>query len=73
MLTYTMGVSVDGLSLTGRAGSLGPSPSEEQFRFHVAQVRELGPTAKHMTVPALLKQRFPEGQLNPRMDLWMSD
>src|SRR6201996_6844254 len=42
MLIYSMGVSVDGF-ITDREGSFGWSvPSEEQFRFHIAQVRELG-------------------------------
>ena len=42
MLIYSMGVSVDGF-ITDREGAFGWTvPSEEQFRFHVAQVRELG-------------------------------
>src|SRR3954447_23849381 len=42
MLIYSMSVSVDGF-ITDREGSFGWSaPSEEQFRFHIAQVRELG-------------------------------
>src|SRR3954451_12617058 len=42
MLIYSMSVSVDGF-IADREGSLGWSaPSEEQFRFHLAQVRELG-------------------------------
>src|SRR3954447_18545717 len=42
MLIYSMGVSVDGF-IADREGAFewGP-PSEEQFRFHIAQVRELG-------------------------------
>ena len=42
MLIYSMGVSVDGF-IADRQGAFGWTiPSEEQFRFHVAQVRELG-------------------------------
>jgi dihydrofolate reductase len=42
MLIYSMSVSVDGF-IADREGGFGWSgPSEEQFRFHVAQVRELG-------------------------------
>src|SRR4051812_49972184 len=42
MLIYSMGVSVDGF-IADREGSFGWTvPSEEQFRFHIAQVRELG-------------------------------
>jgi hypothetical protein len=42
MLIYSMGVSVAGF-LANREGGFGWSvPSEEQFGFHVAQVRELG-------------------------------
>ena len=42
MLIYSMGVSVDGF-ITDREGAFGWSvPSEEQFGFHLAQVRELG-------------------------------
>jgi dihydrofolate reductase len=42
MLIYSMGVSVDGF-IADREGAFGWTvPSEEQFRFHVAQVRELG-------------------------------
>jgi dihydrofolate reductase len=42
MLIYSMSVSVDGF-ITDREGQFDWSgPSEEQFRFHVAQVRELG-------------------------------
>ena len=42
MLIYSMSVSVDGF-VTDREGGLGWSePSEEQFRFHLAQVRGLG-------------------------------
>jgi dihydrofolate reductase len=42
MLIYSMGVSVDGF-IADRAGEFGwTAPSEEVFRFHLAQVRELG-------------------------------
>jgi len=42
MLIYSMSVSVDGF-IADREGAFGWSvPSEEQFRFHVAEVRELG-------------------------------
>ncbi len=42
MLIYSMGVSVDGF-ITDREGSFDWSgPSEEQFRFHLAEVRGLG-------------------------------
>lgn len=42
MLIYSMGVSVDGF-IADREGSFGWTvPSEEQFRFHIAQIRELG-------------------------------
>jgi dihydrofolate reductase len=42
MLIYSMSVSVDGF-ITDRKGAFEWSgPSEEQFRFHIAQVRELG-------------------------------
>ena len=42
MLIYSMGVSVDGF-ITDREGEFGWTvPDEEQFRFHIAQVRELG-------------------------------
>jgi dihydrofolate reductase len=42
MLIYSMSVSVDGF-IADRAGAFGWSvPSEEQFRFHIEQVRELG-------------------------------
>ena len=41
MLIYSMGVSVDGF-IADREGAFGWSvPNEEQFRFHIAQVREL--------------------------------
>jgi dihydrofolate reductase len=42
MLIYSMGVSVDGF-IADREGAFGWTvPNEEQFRFHIAQVRELG-------------------------------
>ncbi|MFP1624411.1 dihydrofolate reductase family protein [Streptomyces sp. 5K101] len=42
MLIYSMGVSVDGF-ITDREGAFGwTDPNEEQFRFHIAQTRELG-------------------------------
>ena len=42
MLIYSMGVSVDGF-VADREGAFGWSvPSDELFRFHTAQVHELG-------------------------------
>ncbi|SDD74934.1 RibD C-terminal domain-containing protein [Rhodococcus tukisamuensis] len=42
MLIYSMSVSVDGF-IADREGAFGWTvPDEEQFRFHTAQVRELG-------------------------------
>ena len=42
MLIYSMGVSVDGF-IVDREGEFGWTvPSEELFRFHTAQIRELG-------------------------------
>ena len=42
MLIYSMSVSVDGF-IADREGAFGwTAPSEEQFRFHIAQTRELG-------------------------------
>jgi dihydrofolate reductase len=42
MLIYSMGVSVDGF-IADREGAFGwTAPSEELFRFHIEQVRELG-------------------------------
>jgi dihydrofolate reductase len=42
MLIYSMGVSVDGF-IADRDGGFGWSvPSDEQFRFHIEQVSELG-------------------------------
>src|SRR5438477_3445568 len=42
MLIYSMSVSVDGF-IADRAGAFGWTvPNEEQFRFHIAQTRQLG-------------------------------
>ena len=42
MLIYSMSVSVDGF-IADREGAFGwTALSEELFRFHIAQVRELG-------------------------------
>ena len=42
MLIYSMSVSVDGF-IADREGAFGwTAPHEEQFRFHIAQTRELG-------------------------------
>jgi dihydrofolate reductase len=42
LLIYSMSVSVDGV-IADREGAFGwTAPSEELFRFHIAQVRELG-------------------------------
>jgi dihydrofolate reductase len=42
MLIYSMGVSVDGF-INDREGAFGWTvPSDEQFRYHIAQVGELG-------------------------------
>jgi dihydrofolate reductase len=42
MLIYSMGVSVDGF-IADREGAFGWTvPNEEQFRFHLAQIRGLG-------------------------------
>ncbi|HEX3425475.1 MAG TPA: dihydrofolate reductase family protein [Acidimicrobiales bacterium] len=42
VLIYSMNLSVDGF-IKDREGRFGwTAPSEEQFRFHVAQIRELG-------------------------------
>ena len=42
MLIYSMSVSVDGF-IADREGAFGWTvPNEEQFRFHIAQIRELG-------------------------------
>jgi dihydrofolate reductase len=42
MLIYSMGVSVDGFIADREGGFSWTVPSEEQFRFHIAQTRELG-------------------------------
>jgi dihydrofolate reductase len=42
MLIYSMSVSVDGF-IADREGAFGWTvPNEEQFRFHIAEIRELG-------------------------------
>ncbi len=42
MLIYSMSVSADGF-IADRAGGFGwTAPSEEQFQFHVEQIREIG-------------------------------
>src|SRR5919197_754164 len=42
MLIYSMGVSVDGFIADREGAFEWDGPSEEQFRFHLAQVGELG-------------------------------
>jgi dihydrofolate reductase len=42
MLIYSMSVSVDGFIADREGAFAWTPPSEEQFRFHLAQVRELG-------------------------------
>ena len=42
MLIYSMGVSVDGFIADREGAFAWTVPSEEQFRFHIAQTRELG-------------------------------
>src|SRR5881392_367356 len=42
MLIYSMGVSVDGFIADREGAFAWTVPDEEQFRFHTAQVRELG-------------------------------
>src|ERR671919_350666 len=42
MLIYSMSVSVDGFIADREGGFEWTEPSEELFRFHLAQVRELG-------------------------------
>ncbi len=42
MLIYSMGVSVDGFIADREGAFAWGVPSDEQFRFHTAQVRELG-------------------------------
>jgi dihydrofolate reductase len=42
MLIYSMGVSVDGFIADRQGGFAWGVPSQEQFRFHLDQTRELG-------------------------------
>jgi dihydrofolate reductase len=42
MLIYSMSVSLDGFITDREGGFAWTVPSEEQFRFHTAQIRELG-------------------------------
>jgi dihydrofolate reductase len=42
MLIYSMGVSVDGFITDREGGFAWSAPIDELFRFHIAQVRELG-------------------------------
>ena len=42
MLIYSMNVSIDGFINDRRGGFEWSVPGEDQFRFHIAQVRELG-------------------------------
>jgi hypothetical protein len=42
MLIYSMSVSVDGFIADREGAFEWTAPSEELFRFHLAQVRELG-------------------------------
>src|ERR687886_78671 len=42
MLIYSMNVSVDGFITDRDGGFAWTTPSEDQFRFHIEQVRELG-------------------------------
>ena len=42
MLIYSMGVSVDGFIADREGAFAWTPPSDEQFRFHTAQVGELG-------------------------------
>jgi dihydrofolate reductase len=42
VLIFSMGVSVDGFIADREGGFAWTVPSEEQFRFHIAQIRELG-------------------------------
>jgi dihydrofolate reductase len=65
MLIYSMGVSVDGF-IADREGGFGwAEPSEEQFRFHLAQTRELG--------CELLGRRLYETMLVWETDPWFRD
>jgi hypothetical protein len=41
MLIYSMSVSVDGFIADPAGGFVVGAPSEEQFRFHIAQIREI--------------------------------
>jgi dihydrofolate reductase len=42
LLIYSMSVSVDGFIADRDGGFAWTAPSDDQFRFHIAQVRELG-------------------------------
>jgi dihydrofolate reductase len=42
MLIYSMGLSVDGYIADRKGEFAWGDPSEEHFRFHIAQIRELG-------------------------------
>src|SRR5262245_30184349 len=65
MLIYSMNVSVDGF-IADREGAFGWTvPNEEQFRFHIAQIRELG--------GYLLGRRLYEAMLLWEMDPSMRD
>jgi dihydrofolate reductase len=65
MLIYSMSVSVDGF-IADREGAFGwTAPSEELFRFHIEQVRELG--------GFLLGRRLYETMLVWETDLSMRD
>jgi dihydrofolate reductase len=56
MLIYSMGVSVDGF-IADREGAFAWSiPSEDQFRFHIEQVRELG---RHLSGRKLYETMLP--------------
>lgn len=56
MLLYSMSVSVDGY-ITDRAGGFEWTvPDEEQFRFHLARVRELG---AHLCCRGLYQSMLP--------------
>lgn len=56
MLLYSMSVSVDGY-ITDRAGGFEWTlPDEEQFRFHLARVRELG---AHLCCRSLYQTMLP--------------
>jgi dihydrofolate reductase len=64
MLIYSMGVSVDGFIADREGEFRWTTPDEEQFRFHVAQVRELG--------GYLCGRRLYETMLPWETDPWMS-